>query len=614
MDTGVDVPGGFGAPRAFNAELREKDLAEAHAAANRFWGRSPTVLDPMAGGGSIPLECARLGFPTLANEYNPVACSVLEATVDYPVQFGPPLADLARKWGKVWEKRVAVRLARFFPAERLASVHAYIFARTVACPTTKFATPLVPDWHLLKPRGGVAVVAAPIVDKASGTWSTVIREVATGGDSIAAPPPATYGSGKGVSLFTGEPIPSEWIKTQAQQGKMKSALYAVALKTPQGLIFRAPTLGDLQALDGAESQLAQWRADWEARNLIPTEEYPEITTDPRPRLYGMPRWADMFSPRQLLAFGVSMEELQALHPSILAEEGQALGEAVALLLAFSIDKLTNYNCVLSSWHTSHQVIRGIFDRHDFSFKSTFTEMAPIGAGNGLSWAISSCVDAYESLAKLSRSKELSPIELTQGSATALIHIADQSLDAIVVDPPYSDNVQYSELADFFYVWLKRSQGHRRPEWYASLLCESAEEAVKNDARFRTGKRTAKDAKVAAQSFYQGMMTKVFAEAHRVLRPEGVLTVMFTHKKQEAWESLFEFADRSRLHDHSDLAGQDRERAQSPSGEEKCSAIDRDPRFACASAKSGNGILSMAPCGLGSKRRPSERPSVSPAKD
>ncbi len=166
-------------------------------------------------------------------------------------------------------------------------------------------------------------------------------------------------------------------------------------------------------------------------------------------------------------------------------------------------------------------------------------MAPIGAGNGLSWAISSCVDAYESLAKLSRSKKSSPIELTQGSATALIHIADQSLDAIVVDPPYSDNVQYSELADFFYVWLKRSQGHRRPEWYASLLCESAEEAVKNDARFRTGKRTAKDAKVAAQSFYQGMMTKVFAEAHRVLRPEGVLTVMFTHKKQEAWESLFE---------------------------------------------------------------------------
>jgi adenine-specific DNA methylase len=112
------------------------------------------------------------------------------------------------------------------------------------------------------------------------------------------------------------------------------------------------------------------------------------------------------------------------------------------------------------------------------------------------------------------------------------------LDAVVVDPPYSDNVQYSELADFFYVWLKRSQGHRRPEWFSSLLCENAQEAVKNDVRFRVGKKTAKEAAAAAQAHYQHLMTEVFAEARRVLRPEGVLTVMFTHKKQEAWEALF----------------------------------------------------------------------------
>ena len=186
-----------------------------------------------------------------------------------------------------------------------------------------------------------------------------------------------------------------------------------------------------------------------------------MTTDLRPRTYGMPRWADMFSPRQLLGLGVLMEELQTLRPKILAEEGEEIGEAVVHLLAFAIDKLTNYNNYLASWHVTHQVIRGIFDRHDFSFKPTFTEMAPVAAGFGLDWAIANTVEAYEGIAELPRDGEHVPIEVTQGSATSLIQVPDHSLDAVVVDPPYSDNVQYSELADFFYVWLKRTQGYRR---------------------------------------------------------------------------------------------------------------------------------------------------------
>ncbi|MDT8316257.1 DUF1156 domain-containing protein [Roseomonas mucosa] len=319
---------------------------------------------------------------------------------------------------------------------------------------------------------------------------------------------------------------------------MGSALYAVALKTPQGLKFRPPQNADLEALDAAEAQLQQWRGDWETRNLIPAEEYPLTTTDARPRTYGMPRWADMFSPRQLLGFGVLMEELQALRPAILADEGEDAGEAIVHLLAFVIDKLTNYNCMMASWHTSHQVIRGVFDRHDFSFKLTFTEMMPVQGTGGLAWAIDSVIEAYGGVAKLPMATARSEIVCSQGSATSLIHLDDKSLDAVVVDPPYSDNVQYSELADFFYVWLKRSQGSRRPEWFSSLLCENADEAVKNDARFRSSFKTAKEAAAAAQAHYQSLMTKVFAEAHRVLRQDGVLTVMFTHKKQEAWEALF----------------------------------------------------------------------------
>ncbi|MGG5821903.1 DUF1156 domain-containing protein [Falsiroseomonas sp. HW251] len=538
--TKIENPHGM---RAFRAPLKTKDIAAAHEAAQALWGHLPTVMDPMAGGGSIPLESARLGFQTLANEYNPVACSVLEATLDYPFRFGPKLADRARHWGAIWRKRFNAKMERFYPTVTDPTYGdvpplCYILARTIPCPTTGHMTPLVPDWHLLKTKSGVPVVAKPVVDKAAGIWTTEIRPIGVGSGALASAPARTYSKGKGISLFTGEVIPADWIKAQAQSGRMASAIYAVAMKTPQGLKFRPPQQADLDALDAAEAQLQQWRGDWEARNLIPTESIPEGSKTREPLLRGVTRWADMFSPRQLLGFGVLMEELHALRPKILAEEGEELGEAIIHLLAFGVDKLTNYNSASSFWHAIRGTMANTFDRHDFSFKLTFAEMAPTAASGGLAWAYGSVIEAYEQVAKLPRAEGGSPAEMSQGSAASLIHLADQSLDAIVVDPPYSDNVQYSELADYFYVWLKRSQGHRRPEWFSSLLCENAEEAVKNDARFRAGAKKAKDAAAAAQVHYQSLMTKVFTEAHRVLRQDGVLTVMFTHKQQEAWEALF----------------------------------------------------------------------------
>ena len=537
MNTGVKVEGGFGAVRAFKAPIRAKDVEAAHAAATRVWGHLPTVMDPMSGGGSIPLESARLGFPTLANEYNPVACSVLEATLDYSFRFGPKLAGRARHWGREWEKRVAVRIGRFFPKETGANVQAYIFTRTIPCPTTGHMTPLVPDWHVLNTSGGIPVVANPVVDKAAGTWTTEIRQIGVGPGALTAPPARTYAKGKAISLFTGEPIPADWIKAQAQAGRMDSVLYAVALKTPQGLKFRPPQQSDLDALDAAAAQLQQWRGDWEARNIIPTEARVRGVTD-RYFAYGATTWAEFFSPRQLLSFGVMMEELHQLRATILEAEGDEMGEAIVHLLAFAFDKFTNHNCIMSRFDVTRGAIKGQTDRHDFGFKPTPSEMAPVSAGGGLAWAIENVCDSFDSISKLAKAPDAAAAIVSQGSATSLIELADSSIETVVVDPPYSDNVQYSELADFFYVWLKRSQGHRRPEWFSSLLCENAEEAVKNIARFRAGTKKAKEAAAAAQAHYQSLMTKIFAEVHRVLRRDGALTVMFTHKKQEAWEALF----------------------------------------------------------------------------
>lgn len=551
---GTRISIGFDCPRAFSHSLREDDLRTAHAASARVWGPGTTVLDPMAGGGSIPLESARLGYRTMANEYNPVACSILEATVDYPFRFGEPLGPVARKWASVWEKRVCRRLFHFFPERRFAALRDYVFARTVPCPDTGHPTPLVPDWHLLKPKEGLRIVAEPVVDRKQGTWKVRVREVGRRNGQLREAPSPTYGDGKGISLFTDRQIPADYINAKAQTGGMGSALYAVALKTPKGLRFEAPDEADLKGLEDAARELARLRPRWEGEGIIPTERIPvgDKTGDPKghgtdmPLKRGEQHWADMFSARQLLCLGVLVEEVRNLRPEIVKAEGREVGERVVHLLAFILDKFANHNAVLASWDTTTNGIRSVFDRHDFAFKATFAEMAPCGSGAGLAWAIDNVLEAYDKLAALPRHSVARPVEISVGSATTLPQLADGSVTAVIVDPPYAGNVQYSELADFFYVWLKRTQGHRRPEWFSTYLCEHDQEAVVNLSRHRDSRVAKKgrrdqptgSARAKAHAFYQRLMTDTFRECRRILRDDGAMTVMFTHKKQEAWEALF----------------------------------------------------------------------------
>jgi len=387
------------------------------------------------------------------------------------------------------------------------------------------------------------------VDEKKGTWTVEVKQGGRGKGRLAKAPERTYSRGKGVSLFAGRPIPADYIKTMAQQGRMGSALYAVVVKTPQGLKFEPPTKKDLDALDAAETELARLRPAWEKANVIPTEKVPpgsKTGDDPSAKGTDLPlkrgeiHWADMFTPRQLLCMGVLVEELQDLRPEIVKAEGEGLGEAVVSLLAFGADKFLNHNCTGTRWETTRGVVKSKMDRHDYAFKVSFAELAPCNAGAGLEWASGNVLDAYEKISELPRGEDAKPVEVSLGSATNLPQFADKSITAVVVDPPYADNVQYSELADFFYVWLKRTQGHRHPEWFSTYLCDHDEEAVVNITRHREGKDrgSAKAAREQANAFYRQLMSDTFTECRRVLRDDGVLTVMFTHKKQEAWEALF----------------------------------------------------------------------------
>jgi adenine-specific DNA methylase len=258
-------------PRAFRAVLRAEHLDNAHKQARKLWGDEISIIDPMAGGGSIPLESARLGFRTFANEYNPVACSVLEATVEYPFRFGEKLAVRARHWGMELRRRFNERMEPFYPSHGIQPVHFYVLTRCVPCPDTQYYVPLVSNWYLLKPNSGAPLVARPRVDRKNGTWGVEVVQVGRGAGQISNPPAATYSKGKGVSLFTGQQIDPDWIKTKAQNGEMRCTPLAVALRTSRGLTFHPPTAKDLSAIGAAEKELARLRSGWEKSNIIPME-------------------------------------------------------------------------------------------------------------------------------------------------------------------------------------------------------------------------------------------------------------------------------------------------------------------------------------------------------
>jgi putative DNA methylase len=245
---------------------------------------------------------------------------------------------------------------------------------------------------------------------------------------------------------------------------------------------------------------------------------------------------------------------------LVAECGGSVSEldaAALTYIAFAIDKVLNYNSRMSVWMSTREVVANTFNRHDFAFCWSHAEMAPTIVGLGYDWTVEQTGKSLRELIALCshqpsqdnaqltlnpKSKLHTPsasITLTRGSGDNLPAIHDASIDAVVLDPPYYDNVMYAELADFFYVWLKRTAGLLFPEQFADHLTDKDREAVANPAKFKDFSKVkgSGGAKKRASRDYQERMQAIFAEARRVLKPDGIMTLMFTHKATGAWDAL-----------------------------------------------------------------------------
>ncbi len=541
--SGIRIPNPYTYKQAFKNSPETSDLALLHDILTWTWGEIPPVLDPTAGGGSIPYEAIRYGLPTIANDLNPVAASVLRAGVELPARFGPGLTDDLKRWGGVLTERLNRRLRPYFPSGDGEQVATFLFTRTVACPRTGKPIPLSPDWWLS--RGGDGVAARLITRRGTRELTAPLFEIATGKAIDFDPAKGTVVGGDAVSPWDGRVVEGEYIKAEAQAGRMGSTLYAVAVRRAGKRVFRSPTQLDLDALAAAEAELQRLLPSWQTNDVLPDEEVP-LGNDLRPHHYGMGQWRNMFSPRQRLVHGFFVEEFRNVVPEVQAAlRDQERANAVLALLVMMQGKALNWNALLSSWNVGAQGMRSVFDRHDFAFKWTYAEF---DGGEALfSWCLSQLLDAYSGIAGLlipaggplfSASPLAASVPaaaiVTQTTAGDLRDVANDSQALVCIDPPYYTNVMYAELADFFYVWEKRTLGRIWPAFFTDDLTNKKDEAVANVARFADAGRRRKE---LANADYGAKMTAIFAECFRVLRDDGVLTVMFTHQRAEAWDTL-----------------------------------------------------------------------------
>ncbi len=509
-----------------------------------------------------------------------MAALILRATCQWPQQYGYDLLDAYSAVSTRYRKRVHELLQGVYPLEPQLSeaekrrefkttraqryAQTYLWARVFFCPSCKGRIPLSPNWRLTS--GGKGIRLVPDVENGECAFEIVNR--------VAEQSPGTVNNGIATCPYPdcGATTPRDYISQEAQAGRLDHQLYCIIYrdqwwpltksgkprkrpKTRRG--FRIATPKDDNSASTAQ-RLSELAPQWDAANLLPTEAVPEGNKTREPHRYGMPTWADMFSPRQQLAHGYCVQAFRQL-----VDEDRTAGvlndirKAAWCYVALAMDKLINTNSLLCRWHANREVVAGTFDSHDFGMKWSYTEMAVTIEGLGLDWALDDLQDCIKKLAEMSgypgpsngtvalglpeeTHRAIPTKQVTVESADLLLSLEDASVDAIVFDPPYYDNVSYAELSDYFYVWLKRTAGYVHPQWFADYLTDKTNEAIASPARFRTGNgagKKAKSVKDRAYDDYVERMVRIFSECRRIIKDDGIMTIMFTHKTTDAWDAL-----------------------------------------------------------------------------
>jgi len=518
-------------------------------------GKPLRILDCFAGGGSIPLEALRLGCEAHAVDLNPVAVLILKAVLEFPQKFGRPkkvcvktelgkfeqqvnpLLEDVKRWGEWVLEEATKELGCFYPSDPDGSIPVgYIWARTVRCqnPACGAEIPLMRQFWLAK-KDTKKVALKLLVDREKKTVDFRIVESA---EIDFDPSEGTTARATVLCPVCGGGIGDKSLRREFQEGRAGQRMVAVVVHHPgrQGKSYRVATEKDVEVFQKAAEYLEKKRlelwAEW-GFDPVPDEPTPEGKGQGAERAfsvrnYGLNAWGDLFNPRQKLALITFAEKVRQAHERMLAEgyEEEYAG-AVATYLALGVDRLADYNSGIARWVSHGEFVGNTFTRQALPMVWDYFELSPYSEATG-DWnsALNWIVRVIDHCSRAN--SNFNPANITQASATSLPY-PDDYFDCVSTDPPYYDNVPYSYLSDFFYVWLKRTVGDLYPDLFATPLTPKSEEIV----AYSLGEGGLEEGK----KFFEEMLTRAFSEIRRVLKPEGIAVIVFAHKTTAAWETI-----------------------------------------------------------------------------
>jgi adenine-specific DNA methylase len=522
----------------------------------------PLVVDPFAGGGSIPLEALRLGCETFASDVNPVACLILKVLLEDISRNGPELAESVRRAGTDIKKQAEKELADLYPEDEDGSKPiAYLWARTVHCesPNCGAEIPIYKSPWLSKkvakkarffketPNGrcrALLISSNPIggpvefrIAKGEGSenprsgFVELLGTKAKGNNANVICPCC------GAVLPGNKKNPRVPTQLAAQRGGADVVLDAegqriggarlLAVVTVRagetGRQYRLPTERDYEGVRKAQAGVAKILGEWEHGGKqglcpVPDEPLPPIgTLGFRVQRYGMLQWGDLFTSRQKLV----------LVWLLVAVQRQEFAE-IASLLACALNRVTMSDMSCTRWNAVAEKMQHTFGRQALPIVWDFAEVVVTADAPG-NWK-----SGYELIADVIDASRSMHDAQTQAADAAEHPLPDVTANVWFTDPPYYDAVPYADLADFFFVWLKRAlPGHpllRDPFDPTNQLTPKKREVVQDETKRDNGR-------IKDRLWFEETMAKAFTEGRRVLRPDGIGCVVFAHKTTEGWEAL-----------------------------------------------------------------------------
>jgi putative DNA methylase len=498
----------------------------AHIAADGEPGTRPLVVDPFAGGGTIPLEALRVGADAFASDLNPVAVLLNKVMLEYVPRYGQELADEVRKWGAWVKERAEKELAEFYPKDPDgATPIAYLWARTIVCegPGCGAEVPLMRSLSL-ESKGSRSTALRIIRDRKNKRIDFEIIENAKASDIGE----GTVRRSSCTCPLCGYTTPAEKVRNQFVKrdgGADDAKLLAVVIQTDSDANkkFRPASERDMRSFKNAAKHLKHKMQAQNGIPIVPNEPLPYLRSIFNVNLLGIDEWGKLFNRRQCLALVTLIGKTKEAIKEAGKSSDKNFSIAVGTCLALAVDRCADYWSSLAVW--AGDFVAHTFGRQALGIIWDYAEVSGFSGGSGgyagaIEWI-------YLCLKRESTTLQY-PGQIERASACE--HpLPDDSAQAFVTDPPYYDAVPYADLSDFFYVWLKRSIG----EYHETLF--DAELTPKRGEVVQLSERNPAYA-YKTQQYFEDSMKSAMSEGRRLLQPNGIGIVVFAHKSTVGWET------------------------------------------------------------------------------